>query len=73
MVGGMKEYTRIMVISPHPDDLDFGCSGTTAKWARQGKEIICILVTSGDKGGSDISVDPESFRKGGNPNRKRQP
>lgn len=58
----MKEYTRIMVISPHPDDLDFGCSGTMAKWAKEGKEIVYILITSGDKGGSDFSLDPESFR-----------
>lgn len=62
MVSGMiEEYTKIMVISPHPDDLDFGCSGTIAKWARQGKEIVYILVTSGDKGGRDLSIDPESF------------
>jgi LmbE family N-acetylglucosaminyl deacetylase len=63
MVAGMKEYKKIMVISPHPDDLDFGCSGTNAKWARGGKEIIYIMVTSGDKGNDDLSVDPESFRK----------
>jgi len=25
---------RVMVISPHPDDVDFGCSGTIAKWSR---------------------------------------
>jgi LmbE family N-acetylglucosaminyl deacetylase len=60
---GMKDYERILVISPHPDDLDFGCSGTMSKWARQGKEIVYILVTSGDKGGNDISVDSEFFKE----------
>ncbi len=30
---------RVMVIAAHPDDPEFGCAGTVAKWAKEGKEV----------------------------------
>jgi LmbE family N-acetylglucosaminyl deacetylase len=51
---------RVMVISPHPDDVDFGCSGTIAKWRRRGVDITYVICTSGDKG-TDLPVAPESL------------
>ncbi len=44
---------KVMVIMAHPDDAEFGVSGTVAKWARMGSEIIYVLCTSGDKGSDD--------------------
>jgi LmbE family N-acetylglucosaminyl deacetylase len=49
-----------MVISPHPDDVDFGCSGTIAKWRRKGVDITYVICTSGDKG-ADLPMTPESI------------
>jgi len=51
---------RVMVISPHPDDVDFGCSGTIAKWSRAGMDITYVICTSGDKG-MDLPMEPESI------------
>ena len=51
-----KEPLRILVISAHPDDVDFGCSGTLAKWAREGAEIFYTICTSGDKGTDDPTI-----------------
>lgn len=34
----------------HPDDIEFGCAGTVARWVRAGAEVIYVLVTSGDVG-----------------------
>jgi LmbE family N-acetylglucosaminyl deacetylase len=51
---------RVMVISPHPDDVDFGCSGTIAKWSRRGADITYVICTSGDKG-TDFPVAPASL------------
>ena len=51
---------RVMVISPHPDDVDFGCSGTIAKWSRMGMDITYVICTSGDKG-TDRPMPPESI------------
>ena len=51
---------RVMVISPHPDDVDFGCSGTIARWSRLGVDITYVICTSGDKG-SDNPVDSDAL------------
>jgi len=51
---------RVMVISPHPDDVDFGCSGTIARWSREGRDITYVICTSGDKG-ADLPMSPESI------------
>ncbi len=42
----------VAVFGAHPDDLDWACGGTTAAWAREGKEIYFVLLTSGE-GGED--------------------
>jgi LmbE family N-acetylglucosaminyl deacetylase len=42
-----------MSIHAHPDDQDFTVSGTLAKWARAGCEIVSVIITSGDSGSND--------------------
>lgn len=49
---------RVMVIAAHPDDPEFGCAATIAKWAAAGREITYVLLTSGDKGSHDREVRP---------------
>ncbi len=39
-----------MAIVAHPDDIEFSCSGTLARWARAGTRISYVLCTSGDVG-----------------------
>ncbi|MBI2975899.1 MAG: PIG-L family deacetylase [Chloroflexi bacterium] len=39
-----------MAIVAHPDDIDFGCAGTLARWAKAGARISEVLCTSGDVG-----------------------
>ena len=41
---------RILVFSAHPDDLDFGCSGTVAKLTKQGNKITYCIISNGEKG-----------------------
>ncbi|MHB1414153.1 MAG: PIG-L deacetylase family protein [Chloroflexota bacterium] len=48
----------VMIIGAHPDDPDFGCAGTTAKWLAEGCEVRYVLCTSGDKGSWDPAVTP---------------
>jgi LmbE family N-acetylglucosaminyl deacetylase len=45
---------KILVILAHPDDPEFFCGATLARWAKAGHEIHYFLLTCGDKGG-----DPE--------------
>lgn len=42
---------RAMVVHAHPDDAEFGCSGTLAKLAAQGVEVTMVVCTNGDAGG----------------------
>lgn len=41
---------RAMVIMAHPDDIEFSCAGTVARWVQAGCEVAYVLVTSGDVG-----------------------
>jgi LmbE family N-acetylglucosaminyl deacetylase len=50
---------QIMVVTPHPDDAEYGIAGTVARWAREGKETIYVVCTNGDKGTSDANMKPE--------------
>ena len=46
---------------PHPDDAEFGCAGTVARWTQEGKSVVYILLTNGDKGTSDRSLTPDKL------------
>jgi LmbE family N-acetylglucosaminyl deacetylase len=50
---------RIAVIFAHPDDAEFICAGTVARWAAEGHHITYVLLTSGDKGSEDPDMTPE--------------
>jgi LmbE family N-acetylglucosaminyl deacetylase len=52
---------RALVISAHPDDLDFGCSGTVALWNRAGTAVTYVICTDGSKGSDDPSLSPEEI------------
>jgi LmbE family N-acetylglucosaminyl deacetylase len=47
---------KILVITAHPDDVDFGAGGTVATWIGLGHEVVYCLVTDGQAGGSDNTV-----------------
>lgn len=58
----MTEMGRVLVIMAHPDDPDFFCGGSIARWADEGREVCYLLATSGDKGSAaDPSVQPEQL------------
>ena len=49
---------RLLVITAHPDDADFGVAGTVAKWVRAGTVAQLVCCTSGDAGADDARIDP---------------
>jgi LmbE family N-acetylglucosaminyl deacetylase len=51
-----QEFERALVITAHPDDVDFGAAGTVAAWTDIGVEVSYCLVTDGDAGGHDRTV-----------------
>ena len=47
---------RVLVVSAHPDDVDFGAAGTVAAFTSAGVEVAYCLVTDGEAGGGDRSM-----------------
>ena len=50
---------RVLVITAHPDDSEFGAGGTVAQLVKQGAEVTYVIVTNGNKGSSDRTMTPE--------------
>ncbi len=55
----MSGPKRALVIVAHPDDAEFLCAGTVARWVSEGWEVGYVLVTSGDKGAHDPEMTSE--------------
>jgi LmbE family N-acetylglucosaminyl deacetylase len=49
----LADVGRVLVVTAHPDDVDFGAAGTVAAWTAAGVEVAYCLCTSGDAGGFD--------------------
>jgi LmbE family N-acetylglucosaminyl deacetylase len=47
---------RALVVSAHPDDIEFGCAGTVATWTDAGAEVTYCIVTDGSTGTQDRSL-----------------
>ncbi len=47
-----------LVVVAHPDDIEFSCAGTVARWAHEGAKVTYALLTNGAAG----STDPEMTR-----------
>jgi LmbE family N-acetylglucosaminyl deacetylase len=55
------ELQRAMVVFAHPDDAEFSSAGTIAKLARDGKEVVYVVVTDGSKGSSNVNIISEQL------------
>jgi len=59
----MTEPADILLIAPHPDDPEMGAGGSVAIWAKEGKRVVYIICTNGDKGTSDTNIMPKDLAK----------
>ncbi|MGA1061434.1 MAG: PIG-L deacetylase family protein [Ilumatobacteraceae bacterium] len=50
------EIDRLLVVTAHPDDVDFGAAGTIATLTDRGVQVTYCLVTDGQAGGFDDSI-----------------
>ncbi|MEX2538272.1 MAG: PIG-L deacetylase family protein [Actinomycetota bacterium] len=53
----MTERLRVLVVSTHPDDIEFACAGSVAVWVNEGADVSYVIVTDGSTG----TADPELF------------
>jgi LmbE family N-acetylglucosaminyl deacetylase len=49
---------RVLAIGAHPDDIEFGCGATLAKWAAAGSDVTMLVLTDGSKGTWNAEADP---------------
>lgn len=56
---------RALVVVAHPDDAEFSCGATVAKWTQEGWEVHYVIVTDASGGGADNATDvgPEARKK----------
>ncbi|HEX7522153.1 MAG TPA: PIG-L deacetylase family protein [Acidimicrobiia bacterium] len=48
---------QVLAIGAHPDDIEFGCGATLAKWAAAGASVHLLVLTDGSKGSWDPVID----------------
>ena len=54
-------FERALVVFAHPDDAEFGLSGTVARWTREGTIVEYVCVTDGSAGSNDHGVVREEL------------
>ncbi len=52
-----------LVVVAHPDDAEFQCGGTIAKWARLGAAVHHLVLTDGSKGTWDATADTAALAR----------
>jgi LmbE family N-acetylglucosaminyl deacetylase len=50
------DVERVLVITAHPDDVDFGWAGSVAVMTDAGIEVVYCIVTDGDAGGAELGI-----------------
>lgn len=58
----------ILIFAPHPIDIEIGMGGTVAHWTREGKAVVYVICTTGDKASSDPNMTIEKLA----PTRKQE-
>lgn len=58
MPEGWKTRKKILVILAHPDDPEFFCGATIARWTAMGHEVSYCLLSKGQRGTQDADNDP---------------
>jgi len=48
-----SDVSRVLVVTAHPDDVDFGAGGTVASWSKAGIDVAYCICTYGEAGGLD--------------------
>ena len=52
---------RVLVVVPHPNDAEFWCSGTVAKWVGEGASVRYVLCTDGGRGAANPEITSEEL------------
>ena len=59
----MVKQAQVLVVMPHPDDVESRMGGTVARWTREGKDVVYVVCTNGDKGTNDPDMEPQDLAR----------
>ena len=57
------QVNRILVVTAHPDDVEFGAAGSVATWSDQGIDVSYCICTDGDAGGASTGIPRREMPK----------
>ncbi|TMK34460.1 MAG: PIG-L family deacetylase [Actinobacteria bacterium] len=57
-----RTFASALVLFAHPDDAEFMCGGTVARWARDGCDVHYVVITDGSAGSNEPDVSREELR-----------
>ena len=52
---------RVLVVAPHPDDAEFWCGGTVARWTGDGALVRYVVCTDGGNGAAGPGVTSQEL------------
>jgi LmbE family N-acetylglucosaminyl deacetylase len=55
-------FSSALVLFAHPDDAEFMCGGTIARWTREGCQVHYVIITDGSAGSNEPGVTREELR-----------
>ena len=58
-----KPGSKVLAITAHPDDIDFGAAATIARLTKNGVDVTYCITTDGHQGGEDASISRDEMRK----------
>jgi len=53
----------VLAVFAHPDDGEISAGGTLAKWASAGRDVHLLVLTNGDRGSQDRSLDRSALAR----------
>jgi LmbE family N-acetylglucosaminyl deacetylase len=61
-ISASSTFGSALVLFAHPDDAEFMCGGTIARWARDGCEVHYVVCTDGSAGSNEPGKDRDVMR-----------
>jgi LmbE family N-acetylglucosaminyl deacetylase len=56
-----RTFASALILFAHPDDADFACGGTVAKWTDGGCEVHYVVITDGSAGSNEPGATREAM------------
>ena len=57
----LRPPASALAIAAHPDDVEFECGATLAKWSEAGATVHVLICTDGSKGTWDVNADTDAL------------